>query len=279
MKKLFLALAVISLCVACNPYQKISYVQGVGEVVDLSKDTMSHGMPDPILKVGDLLVIIVNSSEASSSETESAAVAPFNLPWMPAQGLGYSPAGALSTGGGGLQSYLVDSEGYLTFPTLGRIFVAGMKKSELNKYLVERLSKYLKREPIITIRYSNFKITIIREEGYSVNHTVDGEKISIFEALAVGGGLSLHSRRDNVLLVRETLSGRKTYRIDLRDKNLLKSSYYWLQQGDVLYIHADKPSARGTYFGQLENMTLGIITTAMSAVSFTLTLMNYLDNK
>ena len=277
MKKLFLALAIISLCVSCNPYKKISYVHGVGEKVDLKKGSVAlSGVPDPILKVGDLLIIIVNASEASASEAEAAAVAPFNLPWMPAQGLGYSPSGALSMGAGGLQSYLVDTEGYLTFPTLGKIYVAGMTKSELSKHLVEKLSKYLKREPIITIRYANFRITIIREEGQSINHTVDGEKISIFEALAVGGGSSLHARRDNVLLIRETANGRKTYRIDLRDKDLLTSPYYWLQQSDVLYIHADPQSARGTYFGQVENMTLGIIGTLMSMASFTISLISYL---
>ncbi|MDR0812193.1 MAG: hypothetical protein LBN23_08015, partial [Paludibacter sp.] len=105
---------------------------------------------------------------------------------------------------------------------------------------------------------------------------IDNEKISIFEALAMGGGLSLHARRDNVLLIRETPEGRKTYQIDLRDKNLLKSPYYWLQQSDVLYIHADPQSARSTYFGQVENMALGLIGTAVSLTNFTITLINYI---
>jgi polysaccharide export outer membrane protein len=151
-----------------------------------------------------------------------------------------------------------------------------MTKSALNEYLVSELyPKHVKVEPIITIRFANFKITIIGEEGSSGNFSVSNERLSIFEAIAMAGGLSLHARRDNVLLIRETLEGKKTFRIDLRDKNLLQSPYYWLQQNDVLYFHADPQSARSTYFGQIENMFLGILSAAMSTASFTLSMINY----
>ena len=271
MKKLFLALAIISLCVSCNSYKKISYVRGVGERVDLTQDAvyLSSGVPDPVFKVGDVLSIIVNANGGSADEV--VVVSPFNLQRPGASGTW--------TADGGWLTYLIDLDGNLIFPTLGKIPAAGMTKSELNKYLVKELSKYLKDEPIVTIRYANFKITVIKEEGTSSNHYVDGDKISIFEGLAMAGGLSLHARRDNVLLIRETTEGRKTYRIDLRDENLLTSPYYWLQQSDVLYIHADKQSARSTHFGIVENMALSLIGTAMSITNFTISLMTYLKTK
>jgi len=275
MKKIFLFLAVISLCMACNPYRKITYIRGVGEKVKLEKDPEKFGVPDPVIKIGDLLIIIVNHDKSPE------AVAHLALPWMPAQGLAYRPSGALSAGGGGLQSYHVDTEGYIIFPGLGKIHIAGMTKSELNQYLVKEVRKFLTdkdKDPIITIRFSNFKITIISDEGRSGNFSIDNEKVNIFEAIGYAGGLSLHARRDNVLLIRETETGRKTYRIDLRDKKLLESPYYWLEQNDILYFQSDKQAARSTYFGQLENMALGITGTLMSVASFTISMINYITN-
>ena len=99
--------------------------------------------------------------------------------------------------------------------------------------------RYIKEEPIISIRYANFSISVAKWRAPTL-FFVNNEKISILEALATAGDLTIYGRRDNVLLVRQTPEGRQSIRIDLRDKNLIYSPYFYLQQNDVIYVQPNE---------------------------------------
>jgi polysaccharide export outer membrane protein len=162
-----------------------------------------------------------------NSNTAEAAM-PFNLPLVPTLSMqDYNPSrSTISNYSGGLQNYLIGTDGNITFPIIGKLHVDGMTKNALADLIKTKIyPRYIKEEPIISIRYANFSISVLGEVARPNTFLVNNEKISILEALATAGDLTIYGRRDNVLLVRQTPEGRQSIRIDLRDKNLIYSPY------------------------------------------------------
>lgn len=259
---LYPALLLMLLLSACNTQEKLVYLQEAGSPADFAAPGTVVPVPDPILKVGDLLVITINS------ETPEAA-APFNLPLIPSATTGvqnYNPTrSTISSYSGGLQNYLVDTEGNITLPVLGTLQVAGKSKLEVSRLIHHLLyPRYMTEEPIVLIRFANFRVSILGEVLRPGNFSVENDKITIFEAIALAGDLTLYGRRDNVLLIREGVNGRETIRIDLRDKRLLESPYYFLQQSDVLYVQTNDPRSRNSAIGAVETLSISIVGTLIS---------------
>lgn len=270
MKKLLPFIILIVLFTSCNAYEKVAYVQEAGKQVEFNNATKAN-IPEVTLKAGDLLTITVNSNV-------SEAAAPFNLPLIPGgesmknYAIGNSSVGG---GGGGLQNYLVDHKGYIVFPIIGEIHVAGMTKSELSETLKSKISPtYIKDKPIILIRYANYRISVLGEVARPGILNVNNERLSIFEAISMAGDLTIYGRRDNVMIVRENDKGeRETVRIDLRDSKLIDSEYYYLQQNDVLYVQPNNQKSRSTFIGQAETLSLSVVSTLISITTLVVTLL------
>jgi len=250
--------------------KKIVYVQNAGSPVSYA-DTTKSKIPDPKLKVGDLLVITVNANTPEAAQ-------PFNLPLVPNQGLNsYDPSATTisSSSGGGLQNYLIDTNGEITFPIIGKIKAVGMTKTALSDFIKDKIHPfYIKEDPIISIRYANYKVSVLGEVARPSVYTIQNEKINIFEAIALAGDLTIYGKRDNVLLIRENDNGkRETLRIDLRDERLINSAYYYLQQNDVLYIQPNKPKSRASGLSTAETVSISVIGTLISLTSLIVTLL------
>lgn len=271
MKKNILSIVLVVLLTGCNAYKKVVYVQNAGTAVTYT-DSIQSAIPDPALKIGDLLIITVNSN------TPEAAM-PFNLPLLPgSEGLkNYSNVSSnmsISNGGSGLQNYLIDTKGDITFPIIGKIHVVGMTKTGLASYIKNKIYPYyIKDEPIVNIRYTNFKVSVLGEVMRPGVFDIQNEKINIFEAIALAGDLSIFGKRDNILLVREKADGkRETLRIDLRDKRLIDSPHFYLQQNDVLYIQPNDPKSRAGFFSTAESLSLSVVGTLISLTTLIISL-------
>jgi len=266
-KKIILAFTLLLTLTGCDAYKKIAYVQNAGISVNY-KDTTA-GVPDPMLKVGDLLIITVNTSTPE-------VAAPFNLPLIPGGESMNSYSPKTATGGGGsLQNYLIDVNGDINFPIIGKIHALGMSKLELSAYIKDKIYPYyMKEEPIITIRFANFKVSVLGEVSGPGVFDIPNEKINIFEAIAMAGDLTIFGKRDNVLLIREAEGGKRlTMRIDLRDERLIDSPYFYLQQNDVLYIQPNDPKARSGAISTVETMSLSVVGTLISLTTLVITLL------
>lgn len=271
MKKNILVILLVVLLTSCDAYKKIVYVQNAGTSVSYN-DSIKSVIPDPTLKIGDLLIITVNSNTPESAM-------PFNLPLLPgSEGLkNYSNVSSnmsISNGGSGLQNYLIDTHGDITFPIIGKIHASGMTKIALSEYLKNKIYPfYIKDEPIISIRYANYKVSVLGEVGHPGMFDIQNEKLNIFEAIALAGDLSVFGKRDNVLLIREMANGkRETLRIDLRDKRLIDSPYFYLQQNDVLYIQPNEPKSRAGFFSTAESLSLSVVGTLISLTTLIISL-------
>ena len=158
--------------------------------------------------------------------------------------------------------YIVESDGYIEFPVVGRVRVEGMTRYEVQELIKNLIyPKYLKENPLIKVRFINYKITVLGEVRQPGAYTVDKEKCSIFDAIAYAGDLTVFGKRDNVLLMREDGDGEKSfYRINLQDKDLvLYPSLFYLQQNDMIYV---QPSSQ-VALSQSSTWFLGTLSTVI----------------
>jgi len=256
-KSLFLLIIIVF--ASCNAYQKVAYMQEAGVYAEFS-DSVQAPVPDPVIKIGDLLMITINT-------TTPEAALPFNLPLVPAGETArtYSGGSTYLSYGLSMQNYLVDVEGYISFPVIGKIKAVGMTKIALTNYIKESLyPQYITEEPIVLIRFANFKVSVIGEVLRPGSFVIDNEKISLLEALALAGDMTIYGRRNSLLLIREQNGHRETIRIDMRDKNLVNSPYFYLQQNDVIYVEPNDPRARASGISAAESITISVVGTLIS---------------
>jgi polysaccharide export outer membrane protein len=265
-----LLLALLLGFTACNAPQKIAYFQQAGETGYTSPDESVH-IPDPVIKVGDLLVITVNTNTPESA-------APFNLPLVPSSvGIGdYNPMRSTITNfAGGLQNYLVDNRGIITLPTLGDLQVVGLTKTQLIEKIQQGIyPRYIKEIPIVLVRYANFNVSVLGEVARPGNFVLNKEIISIPEALALAGDLTIFGRRDNILLIRQLPDRRETIRLDLRDPGLIHSPHYFMQQNDVLYVQPNDPKSRSSELSTAETISISIVGTLISIATLIINILN-----
>lgn len=178
-------------------------------------------------KKNDLLSVSISSPNAAASQ-------PFNTVMnVSTQTVGYTSTQAAG--------YLVDQDGYIDLPMLGRIKASGLTKKELKENITKSLvdNKYL-LYPVVNVRYLNFKVTVLGEVARPMVINVPDEKINILEALGFAGDMTVYAKRNNVALIREEKGNRIVKRLDLNSGNLLASPYYYLKPNDIIYVEPNK---------------------------------------
>ena len=246
----FMVLTIISSCVSTKdvPYMKNA------DIVDL---TPSRGLYDAKIMPKDLLTITVSTLNADAS-------APFN-------GGSTSIVAQGNSNTASTQGYLVDNNGDIEFPLVGKIHVAGLTKTLCQEAIRERIAPYLAKteRPLVTVRMSSYRITVLGEVKGPGVIPVTTEKISVLEAIASAGDLSIYGRRDNVMLIREDSNGQKSiHRLNLNDATIINSPYFYLQQNDVLYIQPNKVQASNAGFGPLTSMVFSFLGIATGLAGF-----------
>jgi len=257
LKNIFLVSSVILFLASCAGSKKIVYFQNIDEV-DLSN---SAGLYDARIMPKDILSITVFSSDPITS-------APYNQTVQNTMS-----NNQLSTGSSMLQSYLVDNNGDINFPKLGTIHVQGLTKTECEKMILEKISPEFNELPIVTVRMSSYRVTVTGEVNRPGVFPVTSEKMSVLEALAQAGDLTLYGRRDNILLLREDATGKKSvHKLDLKDANIINSPYYYVQQNDVIYVEPNKVRANNSTIGQSTTIWFSVISILTSLASLIVTI-------
>ena len=242
MKKIVFFTLAAAFFASCGSVKNIAYLQNSDEI----DFTNSDFLYDARIMPKDILTITVNT-------VNPEAAAPFNLTvpstFNQQQRNTYSQAV--------LQTYLVDNQGFIDYPVLGRLEVGGLTKSMCEKMLHDKIKPYLNEteNPVVTVRMSNYKISVLGEVNHPGMFTVGNEKITILEALAQAGDLSIYGVRDRVKLIREDAKGRKEiHTVNLNDAEIINSPYYYLQQNDVVYVEPNKVKARNSSVGNTTNL-------------------------
>jgi polysaccharide export outer membrane protein len=139
------------------------------------------------------------------------------------------------------QGYLVDQDGYIQFPILGNIKAEGLTKKGLKATIAsEIISRKLLLDPIVNIRFLNYKISVLGEVERPAVYTIPNEKVTIFEALGLAGDITIYGKRNNVMLIREENGDKILKRLDLTNSEIFSSPYYYLRSNDILYVEPNK---------------------------------------
>lgn len=162
------------------------------------------------------------------------------------------------------QGFLVDKDGYINYPVLGRIKVGGLKRRELEEKIRQQLSDggYIK-EPIVMARFSNFRIAVLGEVNRPGSYPIDKERINLFEALGQAGDLTLYGRRDRVAVIREVNGERTILYHDLRSLDVMQSPFFFLKQNDMVYVEPNRVRAEASTQNQFTS-----VGTWVSLISF-----------
>lgn len=258
MKKLvfpIVLMAMILLLGSCSSARKVSYFQNVDNV-DLAA---SRGLYDARIMPKDLLTITVVTSDPATAR-------PFNLSIQSTLGAD----ARIGSGGGSLLQYLVDNNGEIDYPVIGRIRVAGMTKTECEAYITNKIKPYLSKteHPVVTVRMSSYRVTVAGEVASPKVVPVTTDKMSVLEAIAQAGDLTIYGKRDNVLLIRENADGQKeVHRLNLNDANIINSPYYYVQQNDYIYVEPNKTKASGASIGPSTSLWISFIGIVTSVAS------------
>ena len=231
------ALSWILLATSCTSYKTVPYMMN-SETVNLDSSAVLY---EARIMPKDELTITVNYPE------DAEAVVPFNLTATPALGQGRNILSSQPT----LQTFLVTNEGTINCPVLGKLEVKGKTVNEVENMIASKIEgTYLKNRPVVTVRLSNYKISVLGEVNSPGTYTVPSEKVSIYGALAMAKDMTIWGRRDNVKLIREDATGKKSiHELDLNDANIIKSPYFYLQQNDVLYVTPNKTKSKNSDIG------------------------------
>jgi len=257
--KIFSAVAVLTILLAtsCRSYVDVPYIQN-SDSVDLSR---SRTLYDAKIMPKDILTITVNCPEEPNAARIFNLVTQTNNPNNQGDNSLYSS--------GRLQNYLVDNEGTIDFPVLGRLKVGGMTVSQLEDYIAGRVTgTYLRNRPVVIVTMANYSITVLGEVTKPGTYTVTTGKVNIFEALSKAGDLTIWGQRQNVKLIREGADGQKSITVlNLNDANIINSPYYQLQQNDIIYVTPNKTKAKNSDIGTSTSLWFTSVSILISVAS------------
>ncbi len=207
--------------------------------VDLDESTVAAGVEAqvPALKIMPDDELLINVS-ATSTESVEPYMIPYQRPRTSDLTTGSSTeARILSQRSSNLmiEPYRVSPDGFIVFPVLGRIYVAGMTLEALQYYLTQKISANV-IDPVVNVSLLNFHISVLGEVNNGGFQAVNRERYSVLDAIATAGDLTAYGERSNVLLIREEDGQRTFHRLDLNDPEVLNSPYFYMQQNDVLYV-------------------------------------------
>ena len=265
----FLAItAIVLLAAGCSSttYQQINYLQDLNSETQLNMKE-NRGI---VIQPQDQLNIVVSSR---NPELASSLNKPLSTYVVGSE----ITSNRASTSTSRLLGYVVDNSGDLEFPMLGILHVAGLNRWELQEMLKQEIiSRGILMDPIVTVEFMNFKISVLGEVKNPGMYSVTGDKITLLGALSLANDLTIYGRRDNVTIVREQNGKRNVYKVDLRSSALFDSPAYYLQQNDVIYVYpnavrAGQSTIHENYF-QSGRFWISLASVAVTVTNFILTL-------
>lgn len=245
----FILIIIICSLVGCASKKDVIYFQNDKiETKNISNDYQLKFKPD------DMLQIIVSSDDIAS-------IQPFNLPVVAFQTIDRV------VGQPQLQAYLVDGEGYIEFPVLGKLKVGGKSRIEVIQLLKKMLEPDYVKNPIINIFITNFKVSVQGDVRNPGTFTVPNERLSILDALSLAGDLNISANRNNILVLREENNQKVEYRVDLKSKKTLSSPAYYLQQNDVIYVEPNYAKIQDSSYTRSTGLFISLASVLISLLT------------
>jgi polysaccharide export outer membrane protein len=230
---LFLKLLVLTILVsACASTKKVRYFNNIQD----SEVRSRFEYTEAVIQKNDLLSILISSSVNPEASRIFNGMAPVIGEVDPGAGSQMSAPG-----------YLVDAEGNIEIPVLGSIKAMGLTKMQLKESIIKNLiDQQLLIDPIVSIRFLNYKVTVLGEVARPTVVNVPAERITLLEALGLAGDLTIYGNRENVMILREEDGKKIVKRMNLNSTELLYSPYYYLKPNDIVYVEPTRARVAST---------------------------------
>lgn len=253
--RLCLLAAVCGLMFSCRSPKDVVYFQGIDDLTPEQLEKMSQTYTIKIAN-DDLLSINVTA-------WDPVAVTPFNPPVYAYPTVAQGEQQIMASQN--LYTYLVDGEGNINFPVVGKVHATGLTRQELAKSLEEKISKYVDN-PLVNVQLLNFKITLMGDFARPGSYTVKNDRVSILDAIGLAGDLQLTANRENLLVIRDNNGVKETHRLDVTDPAIFASPYFYLKQNDIVYAEPIKIKQRSRTSSD-RSFTMSLVTSLISSVS------------
>lgn len=256
----FSTLAIIALLLmGCVTQKQMTYLRDATPDVADSINRTFQPKTEPIIRPGDALTVFV-------SALDKEAVVPYNLPTVVFSAPGSTQVQTTPT----LQCYLVDDAGDIELPVLGKLHVAGMKRTEIEKLIENKLSTQV-LDPMVHVNLVGATISVLGEVNRPGKVAFGNGRLTILDAIAAAGDLTVYGRRDDVLVTREIDGKIQMARLNLRNADIYSSPYFYLQQNDVVYVSPNKIRA---ITSANAGLWLSMVSTVASAATVIVTVVN-----
>jgi polysaccharide export outer membrane protein len=255
-KKIVLLLMIIVGISSCASREKLQYYRGIENISD--KEFTNY---EPILKQDDLLMISVLAPK------QELAV-DFNLASFSiiGDGTGTLMRPDLANTQLRYQSYLIDNRGYIEFPVLGSLQLGGLTRSQALDLLKSKLKAYI-NEPIVNLRILNYKVIVQGEVLRPGAYTTTTERITLPEALAMAGDLTIYGKRENILIIREIDGKKESHFVDMTKSDFINSPYYYLSQNDIVYVEPNKVKMNSAAVGPNISIILSSVSLLITIIA------------
>lgn len=248
------------LLASCATNKRAAYIQQVQTDIptDIEQDYQIR------IKPLDRLTVTINSKDPELA-------APFNA------ASSYNSLNGLSTysssSNGNLQILTVDKEGKIQLPIIGEIDCDGLTRNELAKKIENTIRENgMVHDPIVIIQFADVKFSVLGEVARPGQFSITKDRISLFDALAMAGDLTIYGIRTDVAVAREVNGVRTIEYLDLTSKDLFNSPAFYIQQNDVIYVKPNKYKAQAGEISQNRNFYLSLVGTAISVATLIITL-------
>ena len=240
-KKTFFYVFLLALTSSCVSKKDIYYFQK--DEIDTTKVSNIY---KTFFKPDDLLEITISAKDVD-------AVRPFNL-----SAVTYSTSSNSAIGVAQKQSYLIDANGEVEMPVLGKIKLGGLSRESGVELLKNKLSPNYIKKPHVNIRITNFKITVLGDVLRPGNYVIPNERISIIDAIGLAGDLKISGNRTNIKVFREENGMKNKYVINLLSNKTFTSPAYYLQQNDIVIVEPNNASIQSASSNANTNLLISI---------------------
>ena len=234
---------------SCASRKDMIYYQDIDNLGGQAKSTSYEIKIQP----DDLLMISVYAEDPEIAKS-------FSLNTSSASGTVVSPGSV----------YLVDANGYIDFPSLGKMKVSGLTRTEVLQLLETKISRYIKK-PIISLSITNFKVSVHGEVNRPGTYPVVSERITLIEVLSMAGDLTINGKRDNILIIRE-IDGVKFYnRVNITKAGFMNSPFYYLAQNDVVYVEPNQNKINAAAVNPSTGMIFSVLSVLIALTTLIIT--------
>lgn len=252
MKKFILYIFIFDLIfLSCASRKDLVYFQPTDSVALMT----NYESNAPKLQAGDILAISVTADDVRATQ-------PFN-PVSSYSGVG---SGAMQSNNPFIPTYAIDNNGYIDFPKLGKVKLAGLTRTEAIDYLRQEVGKYIV-SPGISMEVRNFRITVLGEVKNPGTYPINNDRITLLEALGLAGDLTINGVRNNILVIREQDGQKQEYRVDLTSRNALNSPVYYLAQNDVIYVEPNGARIQSSKYTQNTGIFVSVASVIITMIS------------